>query len=346
MEHEKTSTVDELLTERTRYSTPHAALYTPWVELYDSQNSSTASISPSGAIAGVIAKSEIDNGADAAPAGISINGLSGLNTYYTDEEVNLLTANNLNPLRFFTPADYKVWGARTMSDNADTRYVPVQRYGSQLELSIRLGTAWVIAEANTEPFWTTLETQIQTFLHEEWLRGALVGAAPEEAYYAKCDLTTMSAEDIIAGRTICTWGVSLIRPAEFSAFTLIHERTPGPVDTEFPAGYTLRTTETTAGTLNEPALALQIDNAEIGSRYKYYIGSTGGPEVLYSEGEVTVGFFSITEGRIASLSSGDIHVYLSLTDSSGNLGPWVSPTKENNFNWLMFLPTIIKQEKK
>ena len=110
-----------------------------------------------------------------APAGIALNGLSGLTQYFTSDEITLLGEDNINPLRWFDSSDYKVWGARTLDSSGEVDYINNQRYGRQLELSIRLGTEWVIEESNSEPLWSSLTTQIETFLHDEWQRGALIG---------------------------------------------------------------------------------------------------------------------------------------------------------------------------
>ncbi|MCF8056357.1 MAG: phage tail sheath subtilisin-like domain-containing protein [Desulfocapsa sp.] len=346
------SSVNELFSERAHYATPYAALYAPWVTVYDDQNAGIVSTPASGAVVGVIAKSEIDRGAHMPPAGIALNGLSGLAQYFTDDEVNLLVTNNINPLRWFGPADYKVWGARTLDSSGGVIYINNQRYGRQLELSIRQETEWVTGESNAEPLWTSLTAQIETFLHGEWQRGALVGSIPSEAYFVTCDQSTMTAADIDAGRTICVWGASLLRPAEFSVFTLTHERNPGSIDSDPPAGYTLHllnTPITTSG--SEAGISLQIVNAGITCSFQYIIGSSGGPEILHGKGDVLAKDFQIEIiGRqISTLPDGQISIYFALTDHAGNLGPWISATTIKNTagnsgsSWSIFLPAIMNK---
>ena len=47
---------------------------------------------------------------------------------------------------------------------------------------------------------------------------ALLGAKPEQAYFVRCDRTTMTQNDLDNGRMICLVGVAPTRPAEFVIF--------------------------------------------------------------------------------------------------------------------------------
>jgi phage tail sheath protein FI len=48
----------------------------------------------------------------------------------------------------------------------------------------------------------------------------LAGATPEEAFFVKCDRTTMTQDDIDNGRLICLIGVAPVKPAEFVVFRI------------------------------------------------------------------------------------------------------------------------------
>lgn len=45
--------------------------------------------------------------------------------------------------------------------------------------------------------------------------GALQGAEPDDAYFVKCDRTTMTQQDIGDGRLVCIIGLAPLKPAEF-----------------------------------------------------------------------------------------------------------------------------------
>ena len=50
------------------------------------------------------------------------------------------------------------------------------------------------------------------------LKGALAGATPKEAFFVRCDRSTMTQHDLDNGRLICLVGVAPLRPAEFVIF--------------------------------------------------------------------------------------------------------------------------------
>jgi uncharacterized protein len=60
--------------------------------------------------------------------------------------------------------------------------------------------------------------EVEEFLRVQWLNGALLGTKPEEAYFVRCDRTTMTQNDLDNGRLICLVGVAPTKPAEFVIF--------------------------------------------------------------------------------------------------------------------------------
>ncbi len=61
---------------------------------------------------------------------------------------------------------------------------------------------------------------INQFLTRVWKDGALFGSTPEEAFFVKCDKTTMTQDDIDNGRLIVVIGVAPVKPAEFVVFRI------------------------------------------------------------------------------------------------------------------------------
>ena len=53
-----------------------------------------------------------------------------------------------------------------------------------------------------------------------WRDGALLGDKPEQAYFVRCDRTTMTQNDLDNGRMICQVGVAPSRPAEYVIFRI------------------------------------------------------------------------------------------------------------------------------
>jgi len=86
---------------------------------------------------------------------------------------------------------------------------------------------WVICEPNASPSWDRVVQQLRGYLTPLWVAGALKGRMPEEAFFVKCDQTTMTPVDIHEGRLICLVGVALAKPAEFVIFRIqMHLNTP------------------------------------------------------------------------------------------------------------------------
>jgi phage tail sheath protein FI len=109
----------------------------------------------------------------------------------------------------------RVYGARCITYDTDWKYLNVRRLMIFIEKSINIGLQWVVFEPNAEPLWARVRRSISNFLTLVWRNGALEGTKPEEAFFVKCDRTTMTQTDIDEGRLICLVGVAPVKPAEF-----------------------------------------------------------------------------------------------------------------------------------
>jgi phage tail sheath protein FI len=96
----------------------------------------------------------------------------------------------------------------------------VRRLFLFLEESIEEGTQWVVFEPNDEKLWARVRQTITQFLTRVWRDGALMGKTAEEAFFVKCDRTTMTQDDIDNGRLIVLIGVAPVKPAEFVIFRI------------------------------------------------------------------------------------------------------------------------------
>jgi uncharacterized protein len=77
-----------------------------------------------------------------------------------------------------------------------------------------------VFEPNDEPLWARVRQTIANFLGSVWRSGALQGATADEAFFVKCDHSTMSQDDIDKGRLICQIGIAPVKPAEFVIFRI------------------------------------------------------------------------------------------------------------------------------
>ncbi len=99
-------------------------------------------------------------------------------------------------------------------------YVPVRRYLSSIETSLAQGTQWAVFENNDAQLWARVRTSVTDFLMNEWRSGKLQGSKPEEAFFVRCDTTTMTQNDIDNGRLVVVIGVAPVKPAEFVVFQI------------------------------------------------------------------------------------------------------------------------------
>ena len=212
---------------RLRFDSKSAAFYYPWVTVPNPIASpanpglpKTLNLPPSGFICGIYARSDIARGVFKAPANEPLRGAIGFERAITDLEQQVLNPAGVNCLRFFPGRGCRVWGARTAAADPEWKYVNVRRCFIYLEQSIDRGTQWAVFEPNDERLWAGVRASVSDFLHREWTRGALPGAKPEEAFFVRCDRTTMTQDDLDNGRLICLIGVALVKPAEFVIFRI------------------------------------------------------------------------------------------------------------------------------
>ncbi|MGM1061239.1 phage tail sheath family protein [Saccharothrix sp. Mg75] len=202
------------------YDSKYAALYYPWVKVFDPASDDHLHIPPSGHVAGVWARTDGTRGVHKAPANEVVRGAVALETQLTKAEQELLNPIGVNCVRSFPGRGIRVWGARTLSSDPAWRYLNVRRLFNYLEESILTGTQWVVFEPNDDALWARIRRTISAFLVTEWRKGALFGLTPDEAFYVKCDRETNPAESIDLGQVVCEVGIAPVKPAEFVIFRL------------------------------------------------------------------------------------------------------------------------------
>jgi phage tail sheath protein FI len=216
-------TIAAVRSYRARFDSRHAALYYPWVQVEDPITGREIYLPPSGFMAGLYARNDADHGVHKAPANLGVRLADGLERHVTLAESVILNTKGLNNLRFFDGRGYLVRGARTICSDSEWKYVSLRRYFNYLEQSIDRGTQWVVFEPNSEPLWDNVCKAIQEFLLSEWRSGALLGSTPEQAFFVRCDRSTMTLSDVDNGRLVCEVGVAPIKPGEFVIFKIVRK---------------------------------------------------------------------------------------------------------------------------
>ncbi|MCD4775046.1 MAG: phage tail sheath family protein, partial [Candidatus Aegiribacteria sp.] len=208
------------LNPRSDRVTQYAAFYYPWIYIVDPQTGSLRVIPPGGYMAGIYARSDTERGVHKAPANEVVRGAKKLEFLITKGEHDLLNPRGVNVIRSFPGRGIRVWGARTLSSNTLWKYINVRRLFIFVEESIEEGTQWVVFEPNNEKLWARVRATITQFLTRVWRDGALMGIKAEEAFFVKCDRSTMTQDDIDNGRLICVIGIAPVKPAEFVIFRI------------------------------------------------------------------------------------------------------------------------------
>lgn len=212
---------------RGRIDSRYAALYYPWVIVSNplarpgrDDIPREIALPPSGFVAGIYARNDTQRGVYKAPANEVVTGALRFESDINFAQQELLNPIGVNCLRYLSGRGYRVWGARLASSDPEWKYVSDRRYFNYLEASIDRGTQWAVFEPNGERLWANVRQTISDYLYNEWRGGALLGTTTEEAYFVRCDRTTMTQNDLDNGRLICLIGVAIIKPAEFVIFRI------------------------------------------------------------------------------------------------------------------------------
>jgi uncharacterized protein len=176
---------------------------------------------PSGALAGIFARTDSLRGVWKAPAGINatFSGVSQMSVKLTDPENGNLNPLGINCLRTFPVIGPVVWGARTLAGadilEDDYKYLPVRRLALYIEESLYRGTQWVVFEPNDNPLWAQIRLNVGSFMQDLFRQGAFQGSTPTDAYFVKCDNETTTQNDINLGVVNIVVGFAPLKPAEF-----------------------------------------------------------------------------------------------------------------------------------
>ncbi|MGB8166514.1 MAG: phage tail sheath subtilisin-like domain-containing protein [Chthoniobacteraceae bacterium] len=212
---------------RAAFDSHRAALYYPWVTVPNplarpgrDEVDAEINLPPSGFICGIYARNDTVQSVSKAPANEIVRGALRFESDVNFAQQQLLNPLGVNCLRYLSGRGYRVWGARTASSDPEWKYVNVRRFFLYLEASIDRGTQWAVFENNGPRLWTNVRETVEAFLYNEWISGNLLGATPKEAFFVRCDRSTMTQNDLDNGRLICLIGVAALKPAEFVIFRI------------------------------------------------------------------------------------------------------------------------------
>jgi uncharacterized protein len=205
----------------------HGALYYPRLLQTEGRPGGQVAeldLPPSGAIAGVFARTDSDRGVWKAPAGLEAGlvGFTRLSEPTSDAESGLLNPKGVNVLRTLPAAGTVVWGARTLrGDDAlssEFKYVPIRRLTSFIASSLYIGTAFATFEPDDPDLWAQLRLAVGTFMRGLFRQGAFQQSskrAEADSFFVTCDETNNPQSEIDLGRVNVLVGFAPLKPAEF-----------------------------------------------------------------------------------------------------------------------------------
>lgn len=215
-------TLTSWLNQQSGLNHPNVAMYVPRVQVPPFLKKAPLHIPASGAMAGVWARTDQQQGIWKAPAGTAaiLHGVQGIEQTLTQPEMGQLTQLGINPIRQTSSSQVVAWGARTLSSNREWQYLAVRRLALFLETSIQQGLGWVVDKPNDEPLWAHIRQTVDVFLQSLFRQGAFQGQKSQEAYFVKCGPDTISSADQTAGNVNIMIGFAPLKPAEFIILTI------------------------------------------------------------------------------------------------------------------------------
>lgn len=212
--------IQDIMAHRDIFDSTYAALYHPWLMVFDPLDKKNIAIPPSGSMMGIYARSDNARGVHKAPANEVVRSCVGLDVQFNTGEQDILNPKGVNLIRAFPGMGIRVWGARTASSDGSWKYINVRRLFIFIEESIKANTNWAVFEPNDEVLWVRVQRTIEVFLTNLWRNGSLAGTSPDEAFFVNIGRSTMTQDDIDNGRLICVIGAAPVKPAEFIIFRI------------------------------------------------------------------------------------------------------------------------------
>lgn len=197
-----------------------AATYYPWITIADPSSTApgaTRSVPPGGAILGKYAEVDASRGVFKAPAGLTtrIASAVGLERKMTNSELDTLNNAKVNVIKQLPGAGIVVYGARTLSNVLNTRYVNIRRTLIFVRRTLEELNQFAVFEPNDSFLWDSVKAIDEQFLLSFWQSGGLRGNSAGEAFYVKCDEDNNTPTSIQQGIINVEVGLALEYPAEF-----------------------------------------------------------------------------------------------------------------------------------
>jgi phage tail sheath protein FI len=170
------------------YDSSQAAVYYPWIKVYDAARGVNTYTPPCGHIAGVYARTDALRGFDHSPANQSLTGALSVELALTAPEMDVLNPLGINAIIPLVSRGPVVWGNRTLSSDPSRRLIHQRRVLAFIVRNLRRATVWAIFErADDETLGPRIAADIRELLLLLWRSGALWGHSAETAFWVNHD---------------------------------------------------------------------------------------------------------------------------------------------------------------
>jgi len=172
-------------------------------------------IPPSGSVAGVISRLDLQLGAYFTPANAPLEQTFDLATLLTaDDQANIYNGG-INLLTCSPNQGLLVWGGRVLGQSSPGGFVAHRRLIHLLVRAIRRVAEPLVFDTNGPQLWLAFVRSITTVLLEAYRAGALQGDSPSQAFQVTCDATTNPPDQIASGMVVCLINIAPAIPMEF-----------------------------------------------------------------------------------------------------------------------------------
>lgn len=210
--------VDQIRAWRSQIGdTAICGLFYPWLETAGTLplESRLYPVPPCGHVAGLLARMDREQGPHRTPANIRLRFAKRVLRTVNETEHGIVNAEGINVIRSLPGQGIRIMGARTLSSDAQWRYLNVRRLMFALEKTLERALQWSVFETNTTVLRQALTLSVNTLLNIVWRRGGLAGKSPDAAYRVKCDSDNNPAAQRDQGKLLIEIAVAPSVPFEF-----------------------------------------------------------------------------------------------------------------------------------
>jgi len=214
-------TVTDMMTFRSttqNFNSNYCALYTSWVQIYDSYNDKLIYVPPSGHVAAQMAYNDYVANPWDAPAGFSRGILDVISTSYifTQGERDSLYPVQINPIQLFRGEGIVIWGQKTLQKKSSAlSSVNVRRLLIVIEKAMAIALRTFLFESNDEVLRFRVTALLDEYLDRLSSQGAFQREGGDKGYHVLCSAANNTPATIDDNQLNVDVFIKPIRAAEY-----------------------------------------------------------------------------------------------------------------------------------